>query len=130
MATSTTVVLVRYQDPFDVRERGAVAGFLAGYTGLTRVNYTTDIRLFACWCTEVGVRVVGGSSVSDVLDEERDTHECPPLVEIVTSQPDRHDVERLDVAQAAARFGQRALHGVVGTNGRPSDHLDDLYDTH
>ena len=36
MATSTTVVLVRYQDSFDVRERGAVAGFLAGYTGSTR----------------------------------------------------------------------------------------------
>ena len=69
MATSTTVVLVRYQDPFDVRERGAVAGFLAGYTGSTRVNYTTDIRLFACWCTEVGVRVVGGTSAAMLRDQ-------------------------------------------------------------
>lgn len=58
MATSTTTVLVRYQDPLDVRERGAVAGFLAGYTGTTRVSYTTDLRLFACWCTDVNVRLL------------------------------------------------------------------------
>jgi hypothetical protein len=30
VATST---LVRYEDPLEVRERGAVAGFLAGYSG-------------------------------------------------------------------------------------------------
>jgi hypothetical protein len=41
-ATST---LVRYEDPLDVHERGAVAGFLAGYSGNTRVSYTTDLRL-------------------------------------------------------------------------------------
>ena len=50
-ATST---LVRYQDPLDVRERGAVAGFLAGYAGTTRVSYTTDLRPFAAWCAERG----------------------------------------------------------------------------
>lgn len=44
MATATTAVLVRYEYPFDVRERGAVVGFLAGYTGATRVSYTTDLR--------------------------------------------------------------------------------------
>jgi hypothetical protein len=59
MATSTTTaVLVRYEDPLDVRERGAIAGFLAGYTGATRVSYTTDLRLFASWCTEANVRLL------------------------------------------------------------------------
>ena len=30
--------------------RLAAAGFLAGYTGSTRVSYATDLRLFANWC--------------------------------------------------------------------------------
>jgi site-specific recombinase XerD len=58
MTTSTTSVLVRYEDPLDIRERGAVAGFLAGYTGATRVSYTTDLRLFAFWCTDANVRLL------------------------------------------------------------------------
>jgi integrase/recombinase XerD len=36
----------------------AVAGFLAGYTGATRVSYTTDLRLFAEWCANNGVRLL------------------------------------------------------------------------
>ena len=55
--TTTTAVLVRYEDPLDVRERGAVAGFLAGYNGTTRVSYTTYLRLFASWCTETDTRL-------------------------------------------------------------------------
>jgi integrase/recombinase XerD len=57
MVTSTAV-LVRYQDPDDLVERSAVAGFLAGYTGSTRVSYTTDLRLFAEWCADNGVRLL------------------------------------------------------------------------
>jgi site-specific recombinase XerD len=57
MATSTAV-LVRYTDPDDLVERSAVAGFLAGYTGATRVSYTTDLRLFAEWCAGNGVRLL------------------------------------------------------------------------
>jgi hypothetical protein len=30
----------------------AVAGFLAGYSGNTRVSYATDLRIFAAWCHE------------------------------------------------------------------------------
>ena len=58
MPSTTAAVLVRYEDPLDVRERGAVAGFLAGYTGSTRVSYTTDLRLFASWCDETRVRLL------------------------------------------------------------------------
>jgi integrase/recombinase XerD len=38
--------------------RLAAAGFLTGYTGSTRVSYTTDLRLFADWCgsRRLGVR--------------------------------------------------------------------------
>jgi integrase/recombinase XerD len=59
MASSTTAVLVRYDDPVEIAERAAVAGCLAGYTGSTLVNYTTDLRLFATWCGERDVRLLG-----------------------------------------------------------------------
>jgi integrase/recombinase XerD len=50
--------LVRHEDPDAVTERSLVAGFLAGYTGSTRVSYTTDLRLFAAWCAGNGVRLL------------------------------------------------------------------------
>jgi hypothetical protein len=56
MAAGAT--LVRYEDPLDVREREAIAGFLAGYAGNTRVSYTTDLRLFAGWCADRGLRLL------------------------------------------------------------------------
>jgi integrase/recombinase XerD len=59
MTSSTTAVLVRYDDPVQLVERAAVAGFLAGYTGNTLTSYTTDLRLFAAWCAEHGVRLLG-----------------------------------------------------------------------
>jgi site-specific recombinase XerD len=45
-------MLVRYEDPMDVREREAIAGFLASYACKTRVSYTTDLRLFAARCAD------------------------------------------------------------------------------
>ena len=56
MAVTSSVV--RCEDPFDVRERGAIGGFLAGYSGNTRVSYTTDLRLFAAWCAGHGLRML------------------------------------------------------------------------
>jgi hypothetical protein len=50
----STAVLVRYDDRDVLTERSVVAGFLAGYTGSTRVSYSTDLRLFAAWCTGNG----------------------------------------------------------------------------
>ena len=32
---------------------------MAGYTGSTLVNHTTDLRLFATWCAGNGVRLLG-----------------------------------------------------------------------
>jgi integrase/recombinase XerD len=53
-----TLTLVRYEDPLDSRERSAIAGFLAGYSGNTRISYTTDLRLFAAWCADDGLRLL------------------------------------------------------------------------
>ena len=47
-----SVEIVRSEDPLVISERVAVAAFLAGYSGGTRVSYTTDLRIFASWCHE------------------------------------------------------------------------------
>src|SRR5215831_11029775 len=49
-ATTTTAVLVPIQPAFSDAERLALAGFLAGYRGLTREAYALDLRQFATWC--------------------------------------------------------------------------------
>ena len=59
MATTVnSVELVRIGDPLGFTERGAIAGFLVGYTGNTLVSYTTDLRLFAEWCTINDIRLL------------------------------------------------------------------------
>jgi integrase/recombinase XerD len=51
MTTSTpSVALVPVVPVFTTAERLALAGFLAGYTGLTRQAYELDLRQFASWC--------------------------------------------------------------------------------
>jgi integrase/recombinase XerD len=36
----------------------AVDGFLAGYSGNTRISYATDLRIFTAWCHEGGLRLL------------------------------------------------------------------------
>src|SRR5690242_1064958 len=51
MATTSTSIAVTAVEPvFTEPERLALAGFLAGYTGLTREAYALDLRQYACWC--------------------------------------------------------------------------------
>ena len=52
MSVSTAVEVVIAEESVERREMLAVAGFLAGYRGSTRVSYATDLRLFAAWCHE------------------------------------------------------------------------------
>ena len=49
-AATTTAVLVPIQPAFSDAERLALAGFLAGYRGLTREAYALDLRQFTTWC--------------------------------------------------------------------------------
>jgi len=42
--------LVPVQPSFTESERLALAGYLAGYRGLTREAYTLDLRQFTGWC--------------------------------------------------------------------------------
>jgi integrase/recombinase XerD len=50
MTAATTTALVSIQLAFSDAERLALAGFLAGYRGLTREAYALDLRQFTTWC--------------------------------------------------------------------------------
>jgi integrase/recombinase XerD len=49
-ATTSSAALATVQAAFTDAERLALAGFLAGYCGLTREAYTLDLRQFTGWC--------------------------------------------------------------------------------
>ena len=42
---------------FTDAERAALAGFLAGYSGLTRDAYTLDLRQYTSWCSQHGLHL-------------------------------------------------------------------------
>lgn len=46
----STDIVVSVEPLFTQAERIALAGFLAGYTGLTRDAYALDLRMFTAWC--------------------------------------------------------------------------------
>jgi len=50
--TSTSTAIAAVEPVFTESERLALAGFLAGYTGLTREAYALDLRQFASWCQQ------------------------------------------------------------------------------
>jgi hypothetical protein len=51
MTTATpSTALATMQSAFTDAERLALAGFLAGYRGLTREAYALDLRQFTTWC--------------------------------------------------------------------------------
>jgi hypothetical protein len=56
---STRTVLATRDDLFSANEQLALAGFLAGYSGLTRDAYTLDLRQYVAWCTEHHLAVFG-----------------------------------------------------------------------
>ena len=50
-------------DVFTNPEALALAGFLAGYSGLTREAYSLDLRQFAAWCTDLQIGLFGARRV-------------------------------------------------------------------
>jgi integrase/recombinase XerD len=57
ISTGTTVAT--RDELFSTNEQLALAGFLAGYSGLTRDAYTLDLRQYVAWCTEHHLAVFG-----------------------------------------------------------------------
>jgi site-specific recombinase XerD len=54
----TTAVSVR-AEVFTTEEEQALAGFLAGYRGLTREAYSLDLRQWVQWCAERQLALFG-----------------------------------------------------------------------
>ena len=56
--TVTSTELMPQVEPlFTDAERSALAGFLAGYSGLTRDAYALDLRQYAGWCQQRGLHL-------------------------------------------------------------------------
>src|SRR5215471_18440678 len=73
MSTSTTVATA--EPVFTRAERLALAGFLAGYTGLTRQAYALDLRQYANWCQQHHLRLFQGRR-ADIECLARDMEAC------------------------------------------------------
>ena len=56
-ATTPTAALVTAGPVLSDLERLALAGFLAGYSGLTHEAYLLDLRQFASWCAAHSLRL-------------------------------------------------------------------------
>ena len=57
MTTTAPAVLIPVAPVFTDTERLALAGFLAGYSGLTRQSYELDLRQYASWCHQHHIRL-------------------------------------------------------------------------
>jgi integrase/recombinase XerD len=61
--TSSASTAIAVAGPvFTGPEQLALAGFLAGYTGLTREAYALDLRQYASWCLQRPRPPVPGSA--------------------------------------------------------------------
>jgi integrase/recombinase XerD len=59
-ASSPSAAISVTEPVFTPQEELALAGFLAGYTGLTREAYALDLRQYANWCLQRHLRFVPG----------------------------------------------------------------------
>ena len=60
---------------FTDAERTALAGFLAGYSGLTRDAYTLDLRQFTCWCSQHGLHLfTAGRADIECFGRDMESH--------------------------------------------------------
>jgi hypothetical protein len=55
--TTTSAALIPVAPVFTNTERLTLAGFLAGYSGLTREAYELDMRQYASWCHQHHLRL-------------------------------------------------------------------------
>ncbi len=57
ISSTATEVVVHVEPLFSDGERLALAGFLAGYSGLTREAYALDLRQYTSWCQQHGLHL-------------------------------------------------------------------------
>jgi len=99
MATTTSsAALLSITPVFTGTERLALAGFLPGYSGLTREAYELDLRQFTSWCQQhqlVGPHTLRQAFITAALDAGvplRDVQEAASHVDLAprcaTTRPD------------------------------------------
>ena len=103
MTTISFTTDVEYAEPrFTDAERTALAGFLAGYNGLTRDAYALDLRQYTSWCQQHGLHLFQARR-SDIECFGRDMEALRDLV--VPSERGRcaharcHAFERISVVR-------------------------------
>jgi hypothetical protein len=114
MATTSTSTAVALVEPvFTQPERLALAGFLAGYTGLTREAYALDLRQYASWCQQRHLLLFQARRA----DIECFARDGPVFLAADGRRLDRHGAARI-VHRAAA--GDANVPGIVGRPARNS----------
>jgi hypothetical protein len=69
-------------------ERLALAGFLAGYRGLTREAYALDLRQFTSWCRARSLGLLAVRRADPAANCGQNTYErSHPAVDLTTSPP-------------------------------------------
>lgn len=107
----TSTELLRASDAGVDRTRLGVAGFLARYTGATRVNYQSDLRCYLAWCYQVDIHpldVTRPQLEVWMRHMEEAQHLAPATV-----------ARRLTTVSGMLRFAH--LDGLIGAN--PAEHV-------
>ena len=76
-----STALATIQPAFTDAERLALAGFLAGYRGLTREAYALDLRQFTAWCRSLSLFAVRRADIEGfarVLEARGRARDCHP----------------------------------------------------
>jgi hypothetical protein len=89
-----STALVTIQPAFTDAERLALAGFLAGYRGLTREACTLDLRQFTTWCRARYLRLFAVRR-ADIESFTRDLEARGRARATVTRRLDRHGAGRI-----------------------------------
>jgi integrase/recombinase XerD len=117
--TSTSAAVAAAESVFTEPERLALAGFLAGYTGLTREAYALDLRQFTSWCQQHHIGLFHARR-ADIECFARDL-ETRGRARATITRPVRTDWPAADSAwlgrSGQAESGQQALLG--GTTPGP-----------
>jgi integrase/recombinase XerD len=103
--TTTSAALVPIQPAFTDAERLALAGFLAGYRGLTREAYALDLRQVTTWCRTKVVTIPLAPRTARAIDLAiGERTDGPVFLALDGRRLDRHGAGRI-VRKTARRAG-------------------------
>jgi len=112
-----SAALATIQPAFTDTERIALAGFLAGYRGLTREAYALDLRQFASWCRgrSLGLFAVRRADIEG-LSAIAGFYKYAVQEELLERSPAAHvalDRNELGALLVAAGLGSPAAHALI-----------------